>query len=153
VGDILAGGLGAMVGGLSANKTTGKGKVTRLALKIIVNDTAQPVFWLMFIDSPQDRGPIYRQFRSMAEHWHAMISVLIRRADQEQLRQASSSKQIAQTDSIADELTKLSALLEKGLLTTAEFMSEKRKLLDRRVAEPVIEAVLDDNALDIRRRK
>jgi hypothetical protein len=42
VGGLLLGGVGAIIGGLSGKKTTHK-KVTRIELKVVVNDTSHPI--------------------------------------------------------------------------------------------------------------
>ena len=79
---------------------------------------------------------------------------LIRRTDNEQVQQAANATIATHgVVSIADELTKLSTLMEKGLLTADEFFTEKRKLLERHRSEPVVETTLDERSLDIRRTK
>ena len=60
-----------------------------------------------------------------------MLISVIRQADQEDKASASASNgQNAQaTASVANEIAKLSALMEKGLITQGEFRAQKAKLL------------------------
>ncbi len=118
LGGLVLGGVGAVIGGLSAKKTT-TSKVTSVDLRVVVNDTREPVHRLRF------------PTRAQAEHWHALISVIIRQADQEDRASANApGGQSAQAPvSVADELAKLSALMEKGLITQGEFQAQKARLL------------------------
>jgi hypothetical protein len=118
LGGLVLGGVGAVIGGLSARKTT-TNKVTSVDLRVVVNDTREPVHMLRFPN------------RTQADHWHALVSVIIRQADQEDRANANTSGvQNAQAPvSVADELTKLSALMEKGLITQGEFQAQKARLL------------------------
>jgi hypothetical protein len=118
LGGLVLGGVGAVIGGLSAKKTT-TNKVTSVDLRVIINDTKEPVHMLRF------------PTRQQADHWQALISVIIRQADQEDKANSNTtSGQHAQAPvSVADEIAKLSALMEKGLITQGEFQAQKARLL------------------------
>ena len=68
-----------------------------------------------------------------ARHWHGLIAVLIKTADNEDERQEriepSSNVESSTQTSLADELSKLSDLRDKGVLSEEEFSTQKRKLL------------------------
>jgi hypothetical protein len=135
VGTLVAGPLGFVVGGLSG-KTVGTSstKVTRIELKIIVNDARQPSIVIPFLTSERSRSePVYVTIRKDAEHWHETISVLIRRADVKRMashsQSVASSAQAAATGSVADELKKLADLRAAGVLTDEEFATQKQRLL------------------------
>jgi hypothetical protein len=118
VGGLLLGGVGAVVGGLSAKKTT-TNRVTSVDLRVVVNDTREPTYTMRF------------PLRQQADHWYALISLIIRQADKEEGTTANpSGRQDAPTPRwVADEIAKLSALMEKGLITRGEFQAQKARLL------------------------
>ena len=85
VGGLLLGGLGAVVGGLSG-KSTQQTQVSKLCLRITVEDTQHPLFDFYFLIQPQQpidkNSQAYRSARAQADHWHAMLTVLMRRASE-----------------------------------------------------------------------
>ncbi len=129
VGGLLLGGVGAVIGGLSGKKTM-VGQISRLYLKIIVNCTEKPVYTIDFINKPTGQeinknDEVYKTAIEQANHWHALISILIKQADKD----ISLTQKKLLPPSRADELLKLSQLLEKGVITQEEFNSEKAKIL------------------------
>ncbi|MGD0030620.1 hypothetical protein SLT67_04605 [Paenibacillus illinoisensis] len=82
VGSVLAGGVGAVIGGLSGQKTTSNDKVKRIYLKMIVNDTKRPYVTIEFLDEKReilkkDKKAI--EASNKANHWYGVLSVLIKR--------------------------------------------------------------------------
>ncbi|MFE1242953.1 SHOCT domain-containing protein [Fictibacillus sp. NPDC058756] len=136
IGGVLAGGVGAIIGGLSAQKTS-TNKVNKVDLKIIVNNTKSPyklinILTTNDIDINGNPSPIerdsqkYKDAMNNANHWHNLISVLIKQADLED-NKATKSNQTS--GSLADEIKKLSDLHKAGILTEEEFNNQKLKLL------------------------
>lgn len=83
VGGLIAGGVGTIVGGLSGKRKSSQ-KVRRVDLKIIVNDTRKPVHIVNFFDYETDKGSIqYQNVMAKANHWYGLISVYIKRSEQE----------------------------------------------------------------------
>ncbi|WP_342576000.1 hypothetical protein [Paenibacillus sp. FSL M8-0142] len=86
LGGLLAGGVGAMIGGLSGS-TTSQEKVKKIELNVIVNDTANPVHKITFLDSETSAyakdSQEYRDGYNTAYHCHQLMGVLIRQADEE----------------------------------------------------------------------
>jgi hypothetical protein len=82
VGGALFGGVGAVIGGLSG-KTTATNKVTRVELRIVINDTKRPMHDVAFmsLSDPAQSGIYYPDASQLARHWHAILAVLIRRGD------------------------------------------------------------------------
>ena len=80
VGGALAGGVGAIVGGLSANKT-GSETVQQLSLLLVVDDIVTPVYEINFVHAYTPPLPksshIYQEARSKATKWHKTISVIL----------------------------------------------------------------------------
>lgn len=146
LGGVLLGGVGAIIGGLSGEKTSVK-EVIRVDLKIVVNNTKVPVHIINFLldDSVDDLvtgkpfgikkdTPRYKEANRNANHWHSLMSVLIRQADESDKKsQKKENNHIAST-SVADELKKLSDLFKEGILTKGEYEELKETLLMRNKA-------------------
>lgn len=132
VGGLLLGGVGAILGGLSGGKRTAE-KINRIDLRLVVNSTSAPLHdvRLLSFESKKD-GVIYQTAMQQARHWHRLIEILIKRADEEDkpLLVANTSAPVAQPITfVADELKKLAELKTLGVLTQAEFDSQKSRLL------------------------
>jgi len=87
LGGALFGGIGAALGAMTGNKVVSD-KVRSIDLKIIINDTRKPLFKINYlnVEIPKNsRG--YRLIRQNADELHALISVLIRQADQDDMRE------------------------------------------------------------------
>lgn len=82
VGGLLAGGIGAAIGGLSANKKNIT-KIKSVDFVVIVDDTTQPIKKLkLFISGgahPSDKH--YKDIKIQAENWHSLISIFIKRSE------------------------------------------------------------------------
>lgn len=132
IGGAVAGGVGAIIGGLSGSKTTSE-RVEKLQLKITVNNTIEPVQNITFLNSPvgtKKSDPIYSgHFLKEARYWHGLVSVLIKRADDESIQFVQNVDSPVESESVADELLKLAQLHKDGLLTKEEFDAQKLKLL------------------------
>lgn len=154
----LAGGMaGAVVGGLSGKRTSFS-TVKEIRLKFRVNDLHTPALTVLFMNELSHvkttgwEGITYRKAAEPANHWHDILSVLIKTADKElqermldgqnklvdgqnKLVEGQStfiqtrSNPILNNNLLADELTKLHSLKEKGILTEDEFNIQKEKLL------------------------
>jgi hypothetical protein len=138
VGSVIAGGVGAIVGGLSAKTTTSQ-EVQRVELRITVNDAANPIRTFPFLTFTSKLDDyVYKQAIEQARHWHGVISVFIKHAEREQ--PSATNRALGTTvapagiptaaASVADEIEKLAVLLDRGLLTQDEFQQQKAKLLN-----------------------
>ena len=100
LGGLIAGPLGALVGGVSG-KTTTSGEVSSLQLRIVVNDSETPTHSIELLASflpsavTKKDGAAYRATIDQAREWHDRISVLIRRADQEDTSSAPPPSSVA----------------------------------------------------------
>jgi hypothetical protein len=84
VGGLAFGGLGALVGGLSASSRS-RGRLSGIVLKVIVDDNVHPVYSICFLryfgKKGLDRnGVIAKQALSTAERFHAHVTNAMRRA-------------------------------------------------------------------------
>ncbi|WP_419893630.1 SHOCT domain-containing protein [Oceanobacillus kimchii] len=141
IGGVLAGGVGAVIGGLSG-KTVSDKEVMSVDLKLVVNDTVNPLHLVNFLkatvmDINGKPFPIKTESReyinatAKINHWHSLLAVLINKADKEDEIKSDRQATIENTTfSNADEIKKLAGLLSDGLLTQEEFNIEKQKILN-----------------------
>ncbi|NMM52937.1 SHOCT domain-containing protein [Paenibacillus aquistagni] len=132
LGGLLAGGVGVLIGGLSGS-TTSHEKVKKIELNVIVNDTANPIHKIAFLDSEfsayaKDTQE-YKDGYNTAYHCHQLIGVLIRQADEED-KQKEGSNSSQSNVSVADELIKLVQLKDEGIISGDEFEAQKKKLIE-----------------------
>jgi hypothetical protein len=81
VGSVIAGGIGATIGGLSADRMI-KDKVKKITLMIVVNNLSNPVYEVNFLNiiSPIDKATsLYKLRYSNVTKWHKIISVILKR--------------------------------------------------------------------------
>lgn len=143
VGGVLFGGVGAIVGGLTGKKNNAR-MIKELALHIVVNDRAKPLF---VIDVLALRKAVARdKVKAQVLHTQkaqALIAGLIKTADdedrakeREQLVAIAAPKPAApERLSFADEFMKLAKLRQEGALSEQEFTDLKAELIRR--AKPV----------------
>lgn len=132
IGGIALGGIGAVIGGLSG-KTKSSEKVEKIILRVIVNDTKNPLHEVYFLNSEEGiskKSSQYPAAMKKARHWHSLIEVLIKRADMEDKENAVNNVIHVSQNSIADEIKKLAELRDAGILGDVEFQQQKEKLLE-----------------------
>lgn len=126
LGGILGGGIGAIVGGTTGSKTQ-KENISSIDLKIIVNDTSNPVYRINFLNIKTKKGSfIYKPAYAIAEHWHGIVSGLIRQGNDDEKNSSNPVDNL----SIADELKKFKELFDNGVITEEQFEKQKSKLID-----------------------
>jgi len=131
IGGLALGGVGAIIGGLSG-KTQTAGKVKKIELRLIVNDTKNPIHDINFLNSESKKDSyFYREAMKRARHWHALITVLIKQADMKDKTNVTNGKRKIQSVSIADEIKKLAELRDSGVLSDEEFQQHKARLLGK----------------------
>jgi len=132
VGGVLAGGAGAIIGGLSG-KEKKDAEIKNLDFKIVFKDTQKPNFKIKFFDAWEETartkksikiddfayGPIYQNALKNLENWKNILEIII----------DVSKNQSNNENSVSDELLKLNELKEKGILTEKEFTEQKKKIL------------------------
>lgn len=117
---------GAIVGGLSA-KTATSHQVNRLELRVVVADTTAPMHVVVLRSSPIDRAlPSYQKQRQLADYWQALFRVVIKHGESSG---PTKCHEAAPLGSVADEIRKLSVLVDDGILTREEFDAQKARLL------------------------
>ncbi|WP_138752201.1 SHOCT domain-containing protein [Paenibacillus sinopodophylli] len=130
LGGFLAGKTGAIIGGLSAARTT-ENQVKKILLQIVVNDIAKSFHTITFGSFPkgaQKDNLSFKDAESKVTHWHNILSFLIKQVDDAERSDPSNN---SKGNSVADELTKLSMLVRDGLMTHEEFNQQKIRLLSQ----------------------
>ena len=127
IGGILTGGVGVIVGGLSGSKKT-VNTSTNLSVNVIVNDINRPLFQVDFLISEvKTSSSRYKDAMKKAQELHALISVLIKQADTEDNQEMAVNQTV--TNSLADELKKISDLFQQGILTQDEYNKIKARII------------------------
>ncbi len=137
LGGALAGGAGAIVGGLSGSSKQVQ-KIKQVQVKIRLRDISNPTLVIMTFDAAimttkhdgvkadDMEGYILKQGLADGKHIVDIISVIIDEVDNNNKENKASS---IQTSSLADELKKLSDLKNEGILTQEEFDLKKAQFL------------------------
>lgn len=126
IGSAIAGSVGAVVGGLSGD-TEIKRNVKHVQVRNIIRELASPTLLITCYDRSimEVINPVIgiEKARKIKD----IVSIIIDEADRNAKHADIISK--TQCNSVADELSKLSELKEKGVLTEEEFIQQKQKLL------------------------
>lgn len=136
VGGVLAGGVGAIVGGLSG-KTKTESKISKIAVKVLIRDIDIPALNISYFDCKTlpDRKPvapdsIYCQNEIlMAQNFVNTISVIIEEGKRIEIPKSQEQQSLPNNISVADEIKKLASLRDEGILTQEEFEKQKSLLL------------------------
>ena len=132
IGGAIAGGTGAVIGGLSG-KTKENKEIKSLVLRIVFKSTNKPIVKLGFIDAERSKekvdlsqpyyAQLYKEALDSVKDWKDTFEIIIDSVNSE-IESTSNSY-----SSVSDELIKLNDLKEKGILTAAEFEQQKKKIL------------------------
>lgn len=86
IGGILAGGVGAIIGGLSGSKTSND-KIKTITMRIVVEDLKMPIHKLHFLNvdySLEKNDPVVKESINMLDHWYGIITVIMKRNNTQQ---------------------------------------------------------------------
>lgn len=124
LGGVIAGGVGAVIGGLSGSYKENK-DIKRIDLRVVTKSISNNMHYITFFSDGTNKAYLKSKMAE-AESWKNTISVIIDKVDNEENKSIS----VPSSSSIADELSKLAELKEKGVLTEEEFVNQKSKLLN-----------------------
>lgn len=130
LGGAIAGGAGMIVGGLSGN-TKQKKEVSKMTVKIKIRDFSTSSLSIVCYDASKANGQIYNTELQNAQKIADYVSVIIDEVDSQDKQAQNAKQDIPKISSVADELTKLAALKDQGILTDEEFQFQKKKLLNK----------------------
>ena len=85
IGGVLAGGFGAVIGGLSGKQITNE-EINKINIEIVVNNLKKPVHTVSFvnrIDSLNKNDKKYQELIDITNHWFRLLSVVIKRNENE----------------------------------------------------------------------
>lgn len=133
VGNIVAGGAGMVVGGLSGKSKSSK-EVKEIKIKVLIRDIKSPeliinIYSGLPLKTKSDSSRThYEKLIKTANQIKDILSIIIDNCDKKQSKLQSNAPK---SDSLADELGKLFKLKEQGILTEDEFNEQKAKLLKK----------------------
>lgn len=133
VGNFIAGGPGAVIGGLGA-KVRSRDEIHDLTLRLTLDDAEFPLFDLKLNKSVVLKGSVlHSKLSSSARGWASLLEAMMRTTGPRFQTPGSSREEPQNAGSpmqgLADELGKLSALRASGILTDEEFTRLKQRLI------------------------
>ena len=138
VGGAVAGGVGAIVGGLSG-KTKSVNLISKISVKLLFQDLDFPALSIKYFDCESIIGgkpvppdePLCMNAVNKAQDFVNIMSVIIDEGKKMAIPKVQDQPLIEKQPnfSVADELKKLAALRDEGILTQEEFEKQKSSLL------------------------
>lgn len=133
VGGLLAGGAGAVIGGLSG-KTSSKESISKISLKILMSNNEKTIKTITFLDVKKPilkNSSIFKSAFDKANEWEGQLKVILHEGKKSKNENVVSNNDNKINSSIADEIKKLHTLVEDGILTNEEFALQKEKILSK----------------------
>ena len=136
VGAVALGGVGALIGGLSASKTTLNG-AKRIAIRITVDNPKKPVHEVTFYTSKDKKGgrqgeKLFDKSVQKAAEFAAYLDAAIRETEKDLPKNnqpKNNQPKNNQSVDISEQISRLWQLQQEGALTQEEFEKQKAKLL------------------------
>lgn len=162
VGGALAGGAGAIVGGLSGNSKNIQ-KVSDVQIRMRIRNLDDPAIVIKCFDAKtmtvegkpikptSMEGHLYREGKQHAQRILDLVSVIIDDVDKNNSSATtitSTTTSSSSSTSIADELKKLAELKNDGILTQSEFDEQKAKILSQGKTIPEKNITDDSNTIE-----
>ena len=124
-GGILFGTTGAIVGGVTAPRTSNT-ICNNLSLIVRINDLDNPTIVVDLISYPIEKNrDVYRILMESLQKAVSVLSIITKSEEAQKTEKAPN----ASTVSAADEIRKYKALLDDGIITQQEFEAKKKQLL------------------------
>ena len=161
VGGVLAGGAGAIVGGLSG-KSKQEMKVSEITVRMRIRDLNKPILEIKTFDAynmtterkpikeSQMEGNLIKQGRTQAQQIVDYVSVIIDDVDKngDSAPATKSTNNNSSNLSVADELKKLADLKNEGILSQEEFDAQKAKFLSQDSIQSSSEISVTESVVD-----
>lgn len=131
VGGLVAGGVGAVVGGIVAEKTTSAKICDSLKLKLTLVNTYIDTLYIDFIKiETKKKSSYYKMMSKSAEELSQFLNnVIVYNNEKKQAIQKPSIEN-CQHISLADEIQKIKDLLDNGAITKMEYEVLKKKIIE-----------------------
>lgn len=133
LGGVLAGGAGAVVGGLSGASTQRR-KVTSIVVKVTLRDVAIPTVNIVCFENyklpPYSDDEGMQFFYAPALEIVDTLNVIIDLVDRRSNPQPTPAAQPA-SNNLSDEIAKLHGMLKDGIITEEEFTKMKERLINK----------------------
>ena len=135
-GAIALGGVGAVIGGLSASSTsTTLNGAKRVAIRITVDNSNKPIHDVTFYASKDKKGgkqgeKLFDRTVQKALEFGAYLDSAIRESEKEQDKHPENNQpENNQVSDVSEQISRLWQLKQEGALTQEEFEKQKAKLL------------------------
>lgn len=135
VGNMIAGGPGAVIGGLGA-RVRSRDEIHDLTLRLTLNDNEFPIFDLRLNKAPVLKGSdLHVKLSTTVRGWASFIEAMMRNAeastqDSRAPAEVGTGESISTVRGLADELAKLASLRDSGVLSMNEFNTLKQRLIE-----------------------
>lgn len=128
VGGLLAGGVGAVIGGSTA-KTTTTNEVHKIVVKVHLRNIECPTLNMVIFDGiMEEDAELMDEARSLMDIFVVIVDDVNRKHIEEEHNRVLNQVNV-QKENVADELLKYASLKEKGIISEQEFETLKAKLL------------------------
>lgn len=139
IGAAVAGGTGAVIGGLSGKTSTSQ-EVQNITLRVIIDDYNNPIYDLPFLnqkDSIKKTNSIYKNAIKMTYQWHNILSKVINEKNieivpvnsQYETNNEPLKETVSTNINYVAEIERIASLKNKGLITEDEFNILKNKII------------------------
>ncbi len=133
LGGVLAGGAGAIVGGLSGSSTQRR-KISSIIVKVTLRDVTDPTVNIVCFENyklppySDDEGLqlFYAPALEIVDTLNVIIDLVDKRSNPQPNPVISS-----ESSNLADEISKLHGMLKEGIITEDEFSKMKERLINR----------------------
>lgn len=133
LGGVLAGGAGAIIGGLSGSSTERR-NVSSIIVKVTLRDVNDPTVNIVCFENyklpPYSDEPGMAFFYEPAIQITDTLNVIIDLVDKRSNPQPEAPKQ-QETTNLSDEIAKLHGMLKNGIITEEEFAKMKGRLINK----------------------
>lgn len=133
LGGVLAGGAGAIVGGLSGSSTERR-KVSSIIVKVTLRDVSNPTLNIVCFENyklpPYSDEPgmayIYKPALEIVDTLNVIIDLVDKRSSPQPVPAAQPT-----SNNLSDEIAKLHGMLKDGIITEEEFAKMKARLINK----------------------
>ncbi|WP_286926644.1 MULTISPECIES: hypothetical protein [Lysinibacillus] len=123
---VLAGGVGAIIGGTSGSKTTTE-NIKQINLLITVNDIHNPIYTINFFSSNVDstlQNTNHKDAIMVCKEWYSILTHIIKKDNSSE--KISSKTTTIENVNISEKLKELKQSNIEGILTDDEFMNKSK---------------------------